>query len=478
MTRSIETTRIARSRLYSLSMPAPELDVHGFLHAAVGQERFFWQEPNGGLALAGSGVAYEVKAWGERRFSAVARVMRRLFDRQVRFETQADSPEEKVRPRFFGGFSFQEDFVPDHVWDAFSPAHFILPHFQLTSLEGSTWLTVNALLPTSEDRAAVRPALQQALEMRLAWLQKAVHNRPVPSAPPAAQEPLTIRYPMSFGDWSSMLEAGVSRIAEGRMRKVVLARMCELSAAAPFDLDAAVHYLNQNYPECYRFLFEPRPGHAFFGATPELLAAVEGDQLRTMALAGSIRRGQTAGEDAALAAALMSSLKDRYEHDLVARMLSRRLRPRCLAVEAPAEPEVLTLSNIQHLHTPFKARLQKPGQVLNLISHLHPTPALGGDPDQAAQAFIREAEPVTRGWYAAPVGWVDAQANGVFAVAIRSAVVQHERAWLYAGAGIVRASEPETEWAETGLKFRPMFQALGAPPQVAREALLIGEVVA
>lgn len=98
--------------------------------------------------------------------------------------------------------------------------------------------------------------------------------------------------------------------------------------------------------------------------------------------------------------------------------------------------------------------------ILPIIEALHPTPALGGDPQDVAMRLIGELEPVPRGWFAAPIGWIDGALNGQFAVAIRSAVTQHDRAWLYAGAGIVAQSDPRQEWDETALKFRPMLGAL------------------
>ena len=127
---------------------------------------------------------------------------------------------------------------------------------------------------------------------------------------------------------------------------------------------------------------------------------------------------------------------------------------------------VLRLSNIQHLHTPITGQLREPAGVLPVVAALHPTPALGGEPREEALQMIDACEPVTRGWYAAPVGWIDHNLDGAFAVAIRSAVVQEKRAWLYAGAGIVADSVPANEWHETGLKFRPLLGALGVQEQV------------
>ena len=130
-------------------------------------------------------------------------------------------------------------------------------------------------------------------------------------------------------------------------------------------------------------------------------------------------------------------------------------------LEIPDAPVVYTLSNIQHLYTPIQGKLAAAIGVLPLVETLHPTPALGGAPREQALAFISQAESVPRGWYAAPVGWIDHNLDGAFGVAIRSAVAQRQRVWLYAGAGIVADSEPEKEWAETGWKFRPIQQALG-----------------
>lgn len=189
-----------------------------------------------------------------------------------------------------------------------------------------------------------------------------------------------------------------------------------------------------------------------------------------MALAGSIGRGSSPEEDAALRRELLESAKERHEHRLVVEAIRRRLDGWSAKKSIPRRPQILALSNIQHLYTPIRARLRRAEGVLPLAAHLHPTPALGGTPRARALAFIRAEEPVTRGWYAGPVGWIGPDLDGVFAVAIRSAVIQNERAWLYAGGGIVADSQPEKEWQETALKFRPMLRALGIESEVLSRA--------
>ena len=170
--------------------------------------------------------------------------------------------------------------------------------------------------------------------------------------------------------------------------------------------------------------------------------------------------GDTPEEDAKLARELLDSAKDRHEQQLVVESIQRRLHRSVANLHIP-DPKIYPLHNIQHLNTPIIGLLREPEGVLPLVERLHPTPALGGTPRRAALEFLRETEPVPRGWYGAPVGWIDHTLDGKFAVAIRSAVTQNSRVWMYAGAGVVADSVPKMEWEETELKFRPMVEALG-----------------
>ena len=162
-----------------------------------------------------------------------------------------------------------------------------------------------------------------------------------------------------------------------------------------------------------------------------------------------------------LAQEMMDSPKDRQEHAFVVSALRERVRPYARTLDVPDQPNVYRLQNIQHLYTPVRAELETHFDVLDLVGELHPTPALGGTPRRAALEAIEELESEERGWYAAPVGWVDASGDGVFAVAIRSAVSAEKQARLYAGVGVVAESDPDKEWEETRWKFNPLLSALG-----------------
>ena len=445
-------------QLVSVSMAAPDISPQQFLAQAQGKPRFFWQDASieighSAATVAGFGIAANLTAWGSNRFQAIQQQAQSLFANACL--TNSDQPE--AMPRLFGGFSFRDDFAPDNTWSIYHPAQFILPHFQLVVTANGRWLTINALLSEEESGASAISALQVALENQVAFLQAQAcdFNHTAVAAPPQ------IRYPMPFAVWAEMIQTAVQQMKTTALNKVVLARICEVKFNQNINIDQTLAALRRTYPDCYCFLFEPRPGHAFMGATPELLARLNGRSLTSMALAGSAPRGSTEAAAKKFGQALRHSAKDQHEHRLVVDALKRRLTPLTDRLSLPDQPELLQLSNIQHLHTPVSGTLKSGDGILPLIEKLHPTPALGGSPRPLAMQFIRQAEPVPRGWYAAPIGTISCNLDGAFGVAIRSAAVQDRRAWLYAGAGIVTDSEAQKEWDEAELKFTPMKNALG-----------------
>jgi menaquinone-specific isochorismate synthase len=174
-------------------------------------------------------------------------------------------------------------------------------------------------------------------------------------------------------------------------------------------------------------------------------------------LAGTIARDD--GDDAS-AATLFTSAKDREEHAYAADMVRAALAPLCRELTMPDEPELLGLSNLIHLATPVRGRLTEERCVLDVVAALHPTPAVGGTPTDAAIDVIRELETMERGRYAGPVGWIDARGDGEWGIALRCAQVEGSRARLYAGGGIVAGSDPAAELAEAQTKFRAMRYAI------------------
>jgi isochorismate synthase len=204
-----------------------------------------------------------------------------------------------------------------------------------------------------------------------------------------------------------------------------------------------------------------RGARTFLGATPERLVSVTGRSFRTVALAGSARRDADPAVDERLAAELLASEKEHEEHRIVVDVLRAALAPVATRLDIDEAPSVVRLRTIQHLRTAIEGELGAPGGLLGLVERLHPTPAVGGAPRELALEMIGEQEGLDRGWYAGPVGWLDAAGDGEFVVAIRSGVVAGRLASLFAGCGIVADSDPVREWDESTNKLRALANALG-----------------
>ncbi len=443
------------------------------LRAATGP-RTVWDAPAEPTIVA-DGVAAELTATGEDRFRAIRESAETLLT-----DRSAGTVPEAARPRLFGGFSFHADTAtdaPDSAWDGFPDARFVLPRVQVATVdddvgaEPTTWLTVTAVGPDTTERA---------VEQRLAAERDRIESLPDPGpiAEPPGIRSRTRTTPRA--EWREGVRAAIDRIEAGELRKVVLAQALRTTLESTLSIPDVLARLEGAYPDCYRFLIEPSltdPGAraggddtlsaanptdavpSFFGATPERLVRLHGRTLETGALAGTTGRGETPTEDEWLAAELQESPKNVHEHELVVDAIEAQIDPFASSVSR-GERSVRRLATVQHLWTPITAELAEDEHVLSLVEALHPTPAVGGLPPESALETIRTTEPFDRGWYAAPVGWFDAAGNGSFAVALRSAVSRGRTATLFAGVGIVADSDPDREWDEVQLKYRPILDEL------------------
>lgn len=253
------------------------------------------------------------------------------------------------------------------------------------------------------------------------------------------------------------------------LHKVVLARALRLRAEAPWDARTVLHRLLAADPAAYGYLVDLTPagsgfaGAALVGASPELLVARSGDRVSCQPFAGSAPRSPDPDVDRANAAALAESGKNRHEHQLVIDVMRQALDPLCVDVTIAPEPELHGTDALWHLSTPVTARLRESTvTALDLALALHPTPAVGGVPTEAAAALIAELEG-DRGFYAGAVGWCDAAGDGRWVVSIRCAQLSADRreALAHSGGGIVAESEPDDEVDETTTKFRTILTGLG-----------------
>ena len=257
--------------------------------------------------------------------------------------------------------------------------------------------------------------------------------------------------------WLEAVATATARIDRGDARKVILARDHAVWCSEPFDPRHLAMRLAERFPGCWTFHHD-----GFIGATPELLLARRGREVRSLVLAGTARRDPDPVVDQRLGAELLTSDKDRREHALAVDSVVEVLEGLCDDIVAPTEPELLDLDNVRHLATNVTANLHDDLWAVEVADRLHPTAAVGGTPRAAALTMISELECMDRDRYAAPVGWMDATGDGEFGIVLRCARLSGARARLFAGVGIVAGSLPEDELSETRLKLLAMQQALGA----------------
>jgi salicylate biosynthesis isochorismate synthase/menaquinone-specific isochorismate synthase len=354
-------------------------------------------------------------------------------------------------PVWLGGFAFEPEGGSSSAWSSLAPASLVLPEVSLCRSGERTFLTLNTLVGPGEDADA---ALAGA-ETRIAGLRA----DPLPLLDPHPTAHPEIRSARPPAEFEAAVAAATGRIGAGELSKVVLAREVIVSAAAAHDTGALFAAMRLQFPACFCFCCGT-PEAAFVGASPELLVRRSGAGVSTVALAGSTRRSSDPAVDDHLGEQLLRSDKDRREQRIVSERIVRALRPHAVWVEAAPEPEIVKVANIQHLATPVIAQLADPHSAIEMAGLLHPTPAVGGEPWPAAGTVIADLEGMDRGWYAGPVGWMDAAEDGEFCVALRSALLRDREAHLYAGVGVVAGSDPAAELAETEVKLQALLPLL------------------
>ncbi|WP_405386685.1 isochorismate synthase [Streptomyces sp. NBC_01102] len=272
-----------------------------------------------------------------------------------------------------------------------------------------------------------------------------------------------IREVPAAGRYREAVAAAVERMRAGEFDKVVLARTLELTSPHELDLPAMLSRLARRDPRGYTFAVPSGPGRTLIGASPELLVARRGARLVANPLAGSAQRSDDLAEDVRRAAALLESPKDLHEHAVVVDAVREALAPYCTRLDVPERPTLVRTAAMWHLSTTLAGEIADPRtSALDLASALHPTPAVCGTPTDTARAVIAASEPFDRGAYTGMLGWQDAEGDGEWVVTIRCAEAEGRTLRLFAGAGVVAASSPAAETAETAAKFRTFLSAVGA----------------
>ena len=381
-----------------------------------------------GVALEDANGAVVDFERGDNRLLAAARMWRRLS------ESLASGA--AAGPVAVGGFAYRPDRDPAGPWSGFPALLLRVPALAVMRVRGRTYATTAS------------PDASDLLDLEATRVK----------APPARKlEVKPLRNPVA---WTAAIESAAARLRAGEAEKVVLAREVLARGDGVVAAATVARSLRAAYPSCFIYLVTGADGTALVGASPELLVRRTGTKAFAQPMAGSVARGANEADDERLAHQLEASAKDGAEHRLVADFVVDALRSFAETVSARPS-EVVRFTNIQHLATTVTADLRKPAaDALELAAALHPTPAVGGWPRDAADKMIDELEAMERGWYAGAVGWVDARGDGEFAVALRCGLLWEDGARLYAGVGVMPDSDAARELDETDLKFKVLLTAL------------------
>lgn len=420
---------VARTRL---------LDEDPDLVAMCGDDGLLVSSPD--LGLVGFGVAARLTV-DRRNGSAAARD---VDQRLAAIGVDRDGERPGTGAVAIGAFPFAPE----------APGELVVPRIVVGRDADGAWITTIATDDDHPTDDEVRAILARAGGLGRGFTRDAgLHTAD------AAPSRFDIRPRREPEDWCATVAEATRRIREGRAAKVVLARGIDVVTDRPVHAGSVLSHLRRSFPGSHLFSVE-----GFVGASPELLVERDGATVRAHPMAGTAPRSGDADTDARLAAALLASTNTRDEHRQTIDMVHDTLLPWCSYLDEDAEPRIVAVANVQHLSTRLVGHLSDPStSVLELVAALHPTPAVGGSPRDAALAMIAELEGLDRGRYAGPVGWVDADGNGRWVVGIRSAELSTTGAVLYAGVGVVADSSPEAELAETRAKLQTMLGAIVRP---------------
>ncbi|WP_410489235.1 isochorismate synthase MenF [Bacillus changyiensis] len=447
--------KVDHAVLISYSSKIETIDPLAFFKSGVGK-RFFWSDPDQEMTLVGLGqeLAVVTHQKDRGRYQDIHEKWEHIKNRSFHFQEDGNVMQSAVGPLLFGGFSFDPLKKKEKHWHDYQEGAFFIPSKMLTKTTDATFITMNKWVRPYEN---VHHVLDQLISAVKKLTTFPIHDER------AEHQQYDKKAELHVDEWLEAIRHATTDIQKGKYDKVVLAREILLSFREPIQLYRVISHLLCEQTSSYIFALEEK-GKCFVGASPERLIKKVDDKVLSTCLAGSIQRGQTEREDQMLGLELLHDKKNVMEHEFVVDMIHQAFSRYCVYVEKPTAPELYKTKSVQHLYTPIIGQMSKKYSLFDFIEKLHPTPALGGDPQKTALEVIRSIEPMSRGWYAGPIGWLDSRDNGEFAVAIRSGLINSHQARLFAGCGIVRDSDPLQEYEETQIKLKPMLSALGGDP--------------
>ncbi|WP_428848635.1 isochorismate synthase [Shewanella basaltis] len=424
-----------REQIIQLSVEAPALPLLSWLAAQTQFPKIYWHGRDRNEDVAAIGAC--------KRFFFTEHVddndLAQIYQQQRNKTNQQDI-------RYYGGLSFDRTVAS---WPEFGRAHFILPRIELRRSGSTLRILINLNFEGTDPQQEIQAAISAIKEVQ----------KPKPLSPPLKMSLMGRSDLPHYERWKELVEQVTQEKFNRTTPKVVLSRHTQIDVNDDIDPWTVLACWQGRNPNSFQFGFQFSPQRAFISCSPERLYLRRQQELFTEALAGTTIRGLNPDEDDILAQALLDDIKNSHENQLVRQHIVDVLTPLSQYVGADEQPKIFKLNHIQHLHRSIRAQLQPGVSDFELLRALHPTPAVGGLPREAALNFIRQREGYIRGWYAGACGYFNRN-ESEFSVAIRSALIEPRRINLFAGAGIVAGSDPLAEWQELENKLATVLSIL------------------
>ena len=431
---SKDTKNVADRTVVRIQVPLNPVNPIQWLKAQESDVKVFWKGRNENESIAAFGIADEIIS-SEASISQLRKAERRF--------------QNVGKARYFGGLRFDPRYKPSPEWSPFGRARFFLPRFELISTNDSATLVCNIVLPS--DKSKKSEILYELSNLTIPSLDRSGEtNVPI----------LREDFPEK-ASWDAILTDVIRKLEQADdLEKVVIARKVTFLFDENVDCFHLFEKLTSIAQQHFQFFFQFGEDHVFMGASPERLYKRDRQYIESEAIAGTGLRSEDGGDDLFFADALIESEKDQREHAFVRESILNSMECLCKTMQIDASPSILDLNMGRHLKSKFWGVLRDKTSDVDILERIHPTSAVGGVPTEKAMDTIREKEPFDRGWYAGPVGWIG-QNSAEFSVAIRSAIVTKKSISLFSGAGIVKGSDPESEWLEVEQKNSNFFKVLG-----------------
>ncbi len=405
---------------------------------------FYWNEPAENFSVLGFGEAFSIKENGEKRTIRTGEIVASLKEEM---KSNWQNSKELSVPIFLGGIKFSPH-NESELWKDFYDADWFIPKHLYFCRKGKCYYVFSSFteIPEKDFDEEIKEGKKFPLTL--------TKGNADTIAPRIFES--NLENEKERERWYSSVNSALEFIREKKIKKIVLSREVTLKLDSAPNISLLLKKLNNNYPHCYVYAYS-KNGSIFFGASPEKLAKFENGWIEADALAGSIPRGRDESEDKILENELLKSSKNINEQRAVVDFISESFKRFSTTVEFSPTPIVRKLPNIQHLWTPIRAKMEDGNTIFSVLEEVHPTPAICGAPWTKAMSSILEMENHDRGLYTGAMGWFNFNNEGEFAVAIRSALLKENLVTAYAGCGIVEGSNPESEFEESKLKLKPIF---------------------